>query len=123
MSDQNLFLLIAIQDNALVGHWSFRAPDELAVARQLLRHVWSYKKVFWALRIHPEEAARLSPEELLSAIHASYSRPRNRAVLHLMPVAQPAEYSATETVNTSSQREPRPHLPADGPSQPVSVVP
>jgi hypothetical protein len=122
MSDQNLFVLIAIQDNALVGHWSFQVPDELAVARQLLRHVWSYKKVFWGLRIHPEEAERLTPEELLCAIHASYSRPRNRAVLHLVPVAPPAEYSAADTVATSSQRAPRPHLPADGTSQPVSVV-
>lgn len=40
MNEPNQFVLVLIRENALMGHWSFRAADELAVARHVLRQPW-----------------------------------------------------------------------------------
>ena len=46
MNGQNLFVLVSIMENSLMGHWSFRADDEASVARHMLRHSWQYEDVF-----------------------------------------------------------------------------
>ncbi len=78
-------------ENALLGHWSFRAEDELAVARHMLRDPWEYQDVFWALRASVQEVERATPEELLQAIRDSYPNPHVRAALYLLPIADPAD--------------------------------
>jgi hypothetical protein len=97
MREQKQFVLVSIMENALMGHWSFRAPDELAVARYLLGHLWEYQDVFWALRISPDEVESLSPEELLQAIHDSYPNQHVRAVLYLLPIGPTAVCTPAES--------------------------
>ena len=84
-------MLVCVSEDALVRHWSFRASDELAVARHLLRDPWEYQHVFWALCISVQEVKTLRPEELLQAIRDSYPNRRVQAVLYLLPVATPAD--------------------------------
>ncbi len=102
MTDQNLFVLVSIMENALMGHWSFRAKDELAVAHHLLRHAWDYDKVFWALRISLREVDQITPENLLQAIHDSYPNQRVRAVLYLLRVTEPAQCSEPEPLENAA---------------------
>ncbi len=90
MNEPNLYVLVSIMENALMGHWSFRAADELSVARYVLRNPWQYEDVFWALRISLREVDRITPEELLQAIRDSYPNTHVRAVLYLLPVKEPA---------------------------------
>jgi hypothetical protein len=72
MPDQPFFFLVSMMDDALMGHWTFRAADELAVMWQLLRDPWSYEDVFWGLRISLRDIDQVTPEELLEAIKDSY---------------------------------------------------
>lgn len=102
MSQQNQFVLVSIMDNALMGHWSFRAADELAVARHLLRDPWQYQDVFWALRISVQDVQRLSPADLLQEIHGSYPNSHVRAVLHLLRIAQTADCGQDEALGAAS---------------------
>lgn len=90
MNEANQFVLVSIREDALMGHWSFRAADELAVARHLLDDPWQYENVFWALRISWKEVEQLSPEQLLQAIRDSYPNRHVRAVLYLLRVESPA---------------------------------
>lgn len=89
MNEQNLYVLVALMEDALMGHWAFRAADELAVARHLARNAWQYQDVFWALGISLKEADRLSPEYLLQAIRDTYRNPHRRAVLYLLNASTP----------------------------------
>jgi hypothetical protein len=89
MPDATLFILVAIDDDALVGSWTFRANDELAIAHHLLRHAWDYEHVFARLRISLRRIDQVTPEELLRAIHNSYSNVHCNATFHLIRV--PAE--------------------------------
>lgn len=90
MPDQTLFFLVSVMDDALMGHWTFRAADEMAVMRQLLRDPWSYEEVFWGLRISLREVDRVTPEELLQTINDSYGPAKTRTVLYLIRVAPEA---------------------------------
>ena len=87
MTEQPLFVLVSIVEDALMGQWAFRAADELAVMRHLLRHPWSYEKVFWGLRISLRTIDQVSPEGLLQAIQDSYSDVHVEATLYLMRLA------------------------------------
>ncbi len=91
MNEANQFVLVVIREDALMGHWSFRVADELAVARHLLHDSWEYENVFWALRISWREIEQLSPEQLLQAIRDSYPNRHVRAVLYLLRVESPAD--------------------------------
>jgi hypothetical protein len=101
MPDQPFFFLVSMMDDALMGHWTFRATDELAVMRQLLRDPWSYKDVFWGLRISLREIERVTPEELLQAINNSYGPAKTRTVLYLIRV------SAGEICNIANEATPK----------------
>lgn len=86
MPDQPLFFLVSIMDDALMGHWTFQAADELSVMRHLLRDPWSYEDVFWGLRISLRDIERVTPEELLQVITDSYGPAKTRTVLYLIRV-------------------------------------
>jgi len=100
MNEQNQFVLVSIMENALMGHWSFRAVDERAVACHLLRHAWEYQDVFWALRLSPKDVENLGPDELLHAIHDSYPNQHVRAVLYLLRITQPADCAPAELLDS-----------------------
>jgi hypothetical protein len=97
MNEPNLFVLVIQSEGALLGHWSFRAADELTVARQLLQNAWDYQDVFWALRISTEVVQYLGPVELLQAIRDSYPNPHVRAVLYLLPISPVVDCDAAES--------------------------
>jgi hypothetical protein len=99
MNGQNLFVLVCVKEDVLLGQWSFRASDELAVARHLLQNAWDYQKVFWALRISVQEVDDMRPEELLQAISDSYYNQRLRGVLYLLRVAPPADCDGAGSLN------------------------
>jgi len=98
MSEPNLFMLVSQMEGQLMGYWSFRARDELAIARYLLHDPWEYQDVFWALRISVQEVETLSPEGLLHAIRDSYWNPHVRAVLYLLPIVQPADCDSPKPI-------------------------
>jgi len=87
MNDQQLFVLVGIMEDALVGHWAFRAPDKLAVAGHLLRHWGKYDRVFSDLRINCRHIEQVSPEYLLRAIEDSYTDPHTDSVFYLIRVS------------------------------------
>jgi hypothetical protein len=87
MPDQPFFFLVSVMDDALMGHWTFQAADELAVMQQLLRDPWSYEDVFWGLRINLRQIDCVSPEELLETIKNSYGPAKTRTVLYLICVS------------------------------------
>lgn len=99
MTDQPLFFLMSIVDDSVWDHWTFRAPDELAVMRHLLRYPWDYDGLFWGLRISPREIDQLTPEQLGKAIENSYGSPRCRAVIHLIRVNPNEVRQVAETVS------------------------
>jgi hypothetical protein len=98
--NENQFVLVSIMENALMGHWSFRAADEPTVARHLLRHPWQYQDVFWALRLSPKDVECLSPDELLQAIRDSYPNPHVRAVLYLLRIVEPADCAQADSLDS-----------------------
>ncbi len=100
MNEANQFVLVSIMENALMGHWSFRAADELAVARHLLRDPWQYENVFWALRISWKEVEQLDPEQLLQAIRDSYPNRHVRTVLYLLRVESSADCTQGESLGS-----------------------
>src|SRR5438105_12590562 len=87
MPDHPFFILVSIREDALVGHWTFRAADELAVMRHLLRDPWSYEDVFWGLRIDLREIEQVTPEQLFQAVSDSYGPAKTRTVLYLIRVS------------------------------------
>ena len=89
MNDTKLFVLVCIMDDALMWHWTIPAADELAAARHMLHKPWTYENAFWALRIDMRKLDELRAEELLQAIHESYTNMHTPAVLYLLPVAPP----------------------------------
>jgi hypothetical protein len=86
MPEQPLFFLVSILDDALVGHWTFRAADELSVMRHLLRNPWNYERVFQGLDISLRRIEQVTPDELLRAIQQSYGPSRCPEVLYLIRV-------------------------------------
>jgi hypothetical protein len=103
MSELNLYVLFSIREDCLLDQWSFRASDELSVARHLFRNVWDYEYVFWALRLTVEEVEQITAEELLQAIHDSYDNmPHVRAVLYLVRVTAPALCVSEESLQRNT---------------------
>jgi hypothetical protein len=86
MPEQPLFFLVSIMDDALMGHWAFRAADELAVMRHLLGNPWSYERVFQGLGISLRKIEEVTPDELLRAMQDSYGPSHSPEVLYLIRV-------------------------------------
>jgi hypothetical protein len=86
MNEKTLFVLVSLMEDALMDFWTFRAKDELEVARHLLDHSWKYEDLFRALRISLKEVDELSPDTLLQAIDGSYMDARNAFSVYLLPI-------------------------------------
>jgi len=105
MNEPPQFVLVLIRENALMRHWSFRAADELAVARHVLHHAFEYEDVFWALRISLVDIEGLEAKELLQAIHDSYFNQKGHVVLYLLPVEQTVDCLPAESPTPSPGAE------------------
>jgi hypothetical protein len=111
MNEPNLFVLIALMEEALMEFWTFKAKDEVQVARYVLQHSWKYENLFFALRISWKEVDGLSPDTLLQAIEESYGDTRNSCSVYLLRIPPDqicnVEQAPDATLGDNSRQAPK----------------